>query len=459
MKLPENFKNRLKALMEEKDFNDFIKSYENTAHYGIRLNSLKISKETFEKEILKDVQPVPWCSTGYYYHKVDGSNRLSVHPYYHCGLYYFQEPSAMYPAVNLPVVPGDKVLDLCAAPGGKTTQLVEAMENKGFILANEISPKRAKALLKNVELMAVENTVVTSTTPAKLATFYGSYFDAVLVDAPCSGEGMFRKEKGLLKAYEKFGSENMEGLQKEILDSANLLLKPGGYLMYSTCTFSPAENEGTIQYLFNEYPDYEILELPKEDGISSGRPNWIKGDPALKNAARFWPHKVRGEGHFAILLRKSENGIKKTGNFKNKINWQPVEKIDETVKEFYKANIVKPLSGYFYEKDSHYYLMDYPYEINEKSHLDAIGLSIGEVTKYGFEPSQALIMTFLKKDLKHVLPVNMEVANRYLKGETLDYKGEKGYYGIFLENYPLGWAKVAPDFFKNKYPKSWRKSY
>lgn len=458
MNIPENFKNRLKILMEKKDFNDFIKSYKATAHYGIRLNSLKISKEIFEKKILKNVQSVPWCPTGYYY-KDDYSNRLSVHPYYHCGIYYFQEPSAMYPAVNLPLIPGSRVLDLCAAPGGKTTQLAEAMKNSGFILANEISPKRAKSLLKNIELMAVKNTVIISTTPAKLAAFYGSYFDAVLVDAPCSGEGMFRKNKKLLKAYKNFNSEKMEGLQKEILDSANLLLKPGGYLMYSTCTFSPIENEGVIQYLLNIYPDYEILKLPKKNGISNGKPDWINGDPALENAARFWPHKVRGEGHFAILLRKSKKGIKKIGNFKNKINWEPVKKIDESVKKFYKTNILKPLSGYFYEKNSCYYLMNYPYDVNKKDYFNTIGLFIGEVTKHGFEPSQALIMTLSKKDLKYVLSVNMKIANHYLKGETLDYKGKKGYYGIFLENYPLGWAKITQDFFKNKYPKNWRKSY
>ena len=267
------------------------------------------------------------------------------------------------------------------------------------------------------------------------------------------------KEKGLLKSYEKFGSESMEGLQKEILDSAHLLLKHGGYMMYSTCTFSPEENEGAIEYLLNQYKEYEVLELPKDNGIANGRPEWIGGSQCLSNGARFWPHRVNGEGHFALLLRKNENGIAHNGNFKNKIKWKPIEKISESVKEFYKANIVKELTGYFYEKNNHYYIMDYPYEVNEKSHLETIGLYIGEVSKYGFEPSEALIMTLLKEDLRHVLPLGMDDANRYLKGETLDYKGDRGYYGIFLDNYPLGWAKIAPDFFKNKYPKGWRKSY
>ena len=459
MKLPEKFKNRLETLMDKKDFEDFIKSYENPPYYGIRFNPLKITKEDFEKDILRHNEPVTWCNMGYYYSKEEGSSRLSVHPYYHCGLYYFQEPSAMYPAVNLPVKPGDKVLDLCAAPGGKTTQLAATMENTGLLLANEISPKRAKALLKNIELMAIENTVVISTTPAKLAQFYGSYFDAILVDAPCSGEGMFRKEKGLLKAYEKFGSENMEGLQKEILDSAHLLLKPGGYMLYSTCTFSPEENEGALQYLISEYPEYEILELPQDNGIEKGSPEWIGGNEALENAARFWPHKVRGEGHFAILLQKKENAFLQKGNFKNTIKWRPIENIEESIKDFYKKNLNKKLTGYFYEKNNHYYIMSCPYEVNERSHLETIGLHIGEVTKYAFEPSQALIMTLRREDLKRVLSLSIDEANSYLKGETLDYRGEKGYYGIFLNNYSLGSAKIDLNFFKNKYPKGWRKSY
>lgn len=459
MKLPESFKDKIKVLLDEKEYEDFLKSYENPPYYGIRNNLLKINKVAFEKDVLKEVNPVPWCDSGYYYEKEEGSKRLSVHPYYHCGLYYFQEPSAMFPGENLPVEPGDKVLDLCAAPGGKTTQLVEKMKNKGFLVANEISPKRAKALLKNIELMGIKNTVVTSTSPDKLAYFYGSYFDAVLVDAPCSGEGMFRKEKGLLKAYEKFGSENMEGLQKEILDSAHELLKPGGYMLYSTCTFSPEENEGAIDYLMKTYEDYEVIPLTKHNGIDEGKPEWINGSVALKEGVRFWPHKVKGEGHYAILLKKNIQSESYKGQLKRSIKWQKVNQINDHIKKFFTENMQKPLEGYYYEKNSHYYIMDNPYEVDERHHLETVGLYIGEVSKYGFEPSQALMMTLKKEDLKYTIVLDEALATRYLKGETLDYKGEKGYYGVFFKDYPIGWAKVAPDFFKNKYPKGWRKSY
>ena len=243
--IPENFKIKMKELLGD-ELDSFLDCYNEKHNAGVRVNTLKSTPERFREISPVEITPVPWIKNGFYY---DESDRASKHPYYYAGLYYIQEPSAMTPASLLPVKPGDRVLDLCAAPGGKTTELGAKLKGRGVLVCNDISNSRAKALLKNVELFGIRNAVVISEAPAKLEGSFMGYFDKILVDAPCSGEGMFRKSHAIIKNWEQYGTGYYAKLQREILPSAINMLRPGGYMIYSTCTFSTEEDEGTLKWL------------------------------------------------------------------------------------------------------------------------------------------------------------------------------------------------------------------
>lgn len=271
MNLPITFQEKMKQLLGEEEFQAYIQSFESSNKNGLRVNTSKISVEDFLKISPFSLEPVPWTTNGFYYEK---GEQPAKHPYYFAGLYYLQEPSAMSPAAFLPVNAGDKVLDLCAAPGGKTTELGVKLQGEGVLITNDISHSRAKALLKNVELFGLKNAMVLSEPPAKLAQCFGGYFDKILVDAPCSGEGMFRKDPAIMKNWEKTGVGFYRDLQREILGETVKMLKPGGMLLYSTCTFSPEENEQSIEYLLSLDESLSLIELPMFDGFDMGHPEW-----------------------------------------------------------------------------------------------------------------------------------------------------------------------------------------
>ena len=248
MKLPEIFEEKMKGLLKE-EFPEYIACYEEPRYYGLRVNTGKISVEDFKKICPFEIQPIPWIENGFYY---DGESVVpSKHPYYFAGLYYLQEPSAMTPAAKFPVKPGERVLDLCAAPGGKATALGAALQGKGVLVANDISNSRAKALLKNLEVFGISNAFVTNEVPQNLADRFEGFFDKVLIDAPCSGEGMFRKDPAVIKTWNEERPEYFAKLQKDILKNGVRMLRPGGKLLYSTCTFAPVENEGSISWILN----------------------------------------------------------------------------------------------------------------------------------------------------------------------------------------------------------------
>ena len=246
MNLPEEYMHRMKELLGEDEFLAYMKSFEEKNYRGLRVNTLKISPAEFEKISPFSLKKIPWTDNGYYY---EDKEQPAKHPYYYAGLYYIQEPSAMTPAQLLPIEEGDRVLDVCAAPGGKSTELAAKLGGTGVLVSNDISNSRAKALLKNIELMGVKNAYVVSELPENLVSRFSQYFDKILIDAPCSGEGMFRKEPSMVKSWEEHGVDFFHKLQKGIIDSAVKLLKPGGKILYSTCTFSPEEDEGSIQYI------------------------------------------------------------------------------------------------------------------------------------------------------------------------------------------------------------------
>lgn len=305
MQLPDSFIQDMKELLGT-EYDSYIESYEKPRWYGLRVNTSKISVSDFLEISPFKLTPIPWIENGFYY---DGtSDKPGKHPYYFAGLYYLQEPSAMTPANRLPVNKHDKVLDLCAAPGGKTTELASKLQGTGLLVANDISNSRARVLLKNLELFGMGNICVMSENPEKMIGNFYEYFDKILVDAPCSGEGMFRKDEKMVKSWIENGPEVYCEIQKKLILEAAQMLKPGGYLLYSTCTFNYEENEGTILYLMQEYPEFKVEKISPYEGFRAG-------NSPLESTVRIWPQHMKGEGHYLALLRKSnDNGLKFNDN-------------------------------------------------------------------------------------------------------------------------------------------------
>lgn len=457
MDFPVSFTEKMKIILQE-EYEDFLKGYDRTRHYGLRVNRTKLTADDFEKMCPYDLQPVPWIDNAFEYEE---SVSPAKHPYYFAGMYYLQEPSAMTPANLLPVEPGDKVLDLCAAPGGKATELGAKLNHTGLLAANDISNSRAKALLKNIELFGIPNVLVTSEPPEKLAEKFPAFFDKILIDAPCSGEGMFRKNPGMMKDWETYGPKHYSQLQRSIVPHALRMLKPGGMLLYSTCTFSPEENEGTVRFMLDLDSDLEVVEIPNRyEGFAPGRPELIEnGTEDLKKCVRIWPHKMNGEGHFIALLRKKEKGdcvIKKEKPRKEKA-------LPALLAEFMK-DCTYPVNGNDIEiQEDRVYLM--PEEIKGIRGLRFLrsGLLIGTLTKDRFEPSQAFAMVLKKEQYGAVidLPCSDHRVIRYLKGETIDVddlplKRKKGWQLVCVDGYPLGWGKLVGQSLRNKYLPGWR---
>lgn len=359
----------------------------------------------------------------------------------------------MIPASRLPVEPGDWVLDLCAAPGGKATELAARIGENGLLAANDISNSRAKGLLKNLELFGCGNMLVLSEAPEKLLQYFEGRFDKILIDAPCSGEGMFRREPSMVKNWESRGPEYYAGIQKEILHCAVKLLRPGGKLLYSTCTFSETENEQTILRLLDSSPDMMLIPMEGYESFSKSR---------LPHCIRVYPHKVRGEGHFAALLQKEGTAQKnpdKTGIRKIEAGKLPADFLE------FLAQIPR-LKGRLEQMEirrNRIYLM--PEHLPDMGGLRFLrtGLLVGECVRNRFEPSQALAMWLTKEDFPQTLslPSDDDRVMRYLKGESLTLTEEdahlnKGWVLVCTDGYPLGWAKASGGMLKNKYYPGWR---
>lgn len=453
MKLPVEFLNKMKNLMKENEYEEFLESYNQPRHYGLRVNTLKISVEDFLRISPFSLEPIPWTKDGFYYKEGENPGR---HPYYHAGLYYIQEPSAMLPGAVMDAQPGECVLDLCAAPGGKTVQMAAAMKGQGLLVANDISADRVKALVKNIELCGIRNAVVTNETPEKLAGNFKGFFDRILVDAPCSGEGMFRKDEDAARSWENFKCEKCAGMQRDILDHVDKMLKPGGYMVYSTCTFSPEEDEAMIAEFMDKQGNYEICPIPKVAGIADGRPEWANGNPELAKTARLWPHRMKGEGHFVALLRKKPAAVG-TPNRSSFVNPKNI-KLDSFY-AFVRENLNSEIEGVFDMKGSNLYCL--PYQLPDLSGLKVakFGWYLGEFFKDKFEPSHSMVIALAQRDLKNVMDLGRDdrMVLSYLKGETLMIEGKKGYTAICVDGYTLGWAKQTGDMLKNMYPKGWRK--
>lgn len=459
MNLPIEFEKKMKAFLGD-EWDDFLYSYDNNRFQALRFNTLKVQSHEEIMRILKVLgissdKRVSWADEAYYF---DENVRPGKHPYHEMGLYYIQEPSAMSAAALLAPKPGMRVLDLCAAPGGKSTQLATYLGDSGLLVSNEINTQRSRILSQNIERMGIKNAIVTNEDSFVLASHFPGFFNAIQVDAPCSGEGMFRK---LPEAIEQWSMENVAicaARQKEILDNAAVMLKPGGVIVYSTCTFSKEENEDVIEYFLERHPDFTLEEME-----------------------RFWPHKVDGEGHFvAKLVRrgsvdtgfKSDRQTKKIKNNKNRKNETKSaltkenmkllsEFLDETISDDMAALIKNSRLVMFGEQL--YRLPDMEVDIKGLK-VQRAGLHIGEFKKQRFEPSHSLALALKLNDAKNVVKLTCDNPQTigFFNGQSVMLSDEqaaeckKGWALVCVDGYPAGWGKVNGAQVKNHYPKGLR---
>ena len=428
--LPEAFLNRMKNQLGD-EYPEYIASLERPRAVALRFNPLKGECPVlpFAKE------PVPWESMGCYY---DPDSRPGLHPFHEAGVYYLQEASAMAPVVLLDPQPGEKICDLCAAPGGKSTQIAGRMAGEGFLLCNEFNPKRAKILSRNVERLGIANALVTNEHPQKLADRLPGFFDRVLIDAPCSGEGMFRKEEAAVTDWSEEAVTACAQRQREILHSGAGLVRPGGLLVYSTCTFAPEENEETVAAFLESHPDF----YPEE--VSAP---WFA--PAGSGCFRLWPHKLLGEGHFAAVLRRKgepeELGKDLVG-----------EKLPAVWQDFAKAlQITLPAGRCVRFGQSIYWA---PSQMPDLRGLKVLrpGLALGEEKKGRFEPEHALALWLKKAKNELDLPADSDTLRAYMHGDTVPCD-QTGWCLVKVGSYSLGWGKGDGKVLKNHYPKGLRR--
>lgn len=428
--LPEAFLQRIEQQLGE-EYPAFLESLERPRAVALRFNPLK--GEQPQLPFVED--SVPWEENGYYY---DLESRPGLHPYHEAGVYYLQEASAMAPVALLRPQPGERVCDLCAAPGGKTTQIAGRMAGEGFLLCNEINPKRAKILSRNIERLGVANALVTNEHPQNLAKRYEGYFDKVLIDAPCSGEGMFRKEEAAVTDWSVDTVSMCARRQGEILHSGAQLLRPGGRLVYSTCTFAPEENEEAVAQFLESHPEFtlESVEAP-----------WF--DASQPGMYRLWPHKLRGEGHFAAVLRKSGDDYREAPGLAG-------EKLPKPWQEFAKQlDITLPEGKLIQFGQSLYWA---PMQLPEIRGVKVLrpGLELGEVKKDRFEPAHALALWLKKAKNMQDYPADSQEISKYLHGETTP-SAVRGWCLVTVDGYTLGWGKGDGNVLKNHYPKGLRR--
>ncbi len=457
------------------EYGAFLASCEEEEHRALRLNALKYNmagrnaaevfrsedgRQDSKEECFAHLLAVPWAKNGYYYEAADQPGK---HPYHEAGVYYIQEPSAMAPAGLLKVCPGERVLDLCAAPGGKSTQLAADLAGQGFLMCNEINAARAKILSENVERMGIRNACVTNETPEHLAEVFPGFFDKILVDAPCSGEGMFRKNEAACGEWSEENVRLCAERQEKILECAAKLVRPGGRLVYSTCTFAPEENEGSISGFLKRHPEFQILPIDKApfgQADCDGKASYMD-DPAegLEKTLRLWPHHIKGEGHYAALLGRE--GEEQAGFRTPSLNGSPktlTEKDLGAYRAFEAENLKTHLTGDFLFFGDNLYLAPEGMPSLKGLRVLRPGLHLGEVKKNRFEPSHALAHALRPEEAQNVWNFKAEDAEvmAYLNGQTFPAEGKKGWYLICVDGFSLGWGKLAGGIMKNHYPKGLR---
>lgn len=477
MKLPEEFSKRMKAVLEDSD--SFFESFDKEPLKGIRLNKMKVDPEKYDEVCSRitgnTCEKVSWCDCGFY---ADAGGNDS---YYHAGVFYPQEPSAMLPAQVLGVKAGDKVLDLCAAPGGKACRIGEELNGTGLLVANEINADRAKALLRNIERTGIYNAVILNEDPKNMEDKLEGFFDKILIDAPCSGEGMFRRDPNATKSWEKFGPSACVPVQSSILDSASRMLKAGGEIVYSTCTFCMDEDENMIVDFMKRHPVYEVISHPEISGVSH-----MGEDGILPGSMRIWPHLSRGDGHFCVHLRKTADEEyehietdslpkrikKRDDNFTYNISREVMLRfMKEILTEDAFRDFKKRTSTDYVLHNGKIHLLPVDEHVFDGLKAVKLGFFPGEVKQttmeHIFTPSHSLALSLTSDKLRPecVLSLSRDDSriSKYLKGETVSLTDEeadrlikKGTIIIAVDSFPLGFGKMTGRQIKNMYPKAWR---
>ncbi len=446
--LPTEYAKRMKAILGE-EYDEYERSLSLPNVRAFRVNTDKITLADFAKINTLSNEKIPYVENGYYL-EYEG---IGNHPYHHAGMIYVQEPAAMAPAECIDIKPDWKILDMCASPGGKSTQLKNKLGENGVLVSNEIIPSRCKILTGNIERLGLKNCVTTCMDTGRLAKTFPKTFDMIMVDAPCSGEGMFRKDEN---AKDEWSIENVKKCalrSAEILENAVLLLKDGGYIVYATCTFSLEENEMLIDSFLRSHPDFEIL--PVRDAVRENSSDGIFFEGCetrnIDYARRFYPHKNRGEGQFMALLHNKNEAI---GQFR-----QPAgsnQKIDKIITDFLDSTLTsyKAENVTMYNGKPVYFTPDFP--VTDGTAF-ACGVTIGELRKNYIQPHHQFFMALGNEfQRKIVLAADSEELRRYLHGEEISADCENGWAVVMVDGCSVGGAKVVSGTAKNHYPKGLR---
>lgn len=467
--LPGAFAERMRRFLG-RDYEAFEASYSQGRQYGLRRNLLKGTEEEFIRVMPFPLEKISWAREGYYY---DAAALPGRHVFHEAGAYYIQEPSAMAAVEVLAPKPGERILDLCAAPGGKSTQIAGRMQGQGLLVSNEVIGERARVLSQNVERMGVAGCVVCSEKPERMAALFPAFFDRVLVDAPCSGEGMFRKEEAAREEWSPETVRMCAERQALILEEAAKTVRPGGVLVYSTCTFSPEENEGTVSAFLRTHEEYTIEETELESSLSPGRADWI-GEPAegIVHTLRIWPHLLRGEGHYIARLRKRGNvagGLWEPAEQRRSAEkgpWQVTgdKKLCKLIEDFLREELeigdmwMARHPGRLIRFGEQIYLV--PEEMISLAGMKVLrpGLQLATEKKNRFEPAHALALSLLPGDSGRVCGLSEQEAAAFLRGESIACGERRGWTVLSYEGYTLGFGKASGGQMKNHYPKGLRKS-
>lgn len=459
--LPPAFLERMKKMLPEEEYSAFLAAYQKPRHQALRVNTLKCSVEDFLKTAAEEfaLEPVPWCPEGFYYGAQDRPGR---HPWHEAGMYYIQEPSAMAVAALSGTQPGERILDLCAAPGGKSTQLASMLAGKGILISNEIHPGRAKILSQNIERMGVRNAIVMNEDPETLLPRFPSFFDRIVVDAPCSGEGMFRKEEEAIPNWSPENVQRCAARQAQILDCAAGMLSDGGTLIYSTCTFSREEDEGTIAAFCARHPEFSIVDLPARIGEErmSGY-GFVQGFaepevPETTGTIRLWPHRLDGEGHFVAVLRR--DGERPPHVPHGKV----AAPAPQLWKDFAEDTLRDRPKGIPILFGQQLCLLPEAIDLTGLKVLRP-GLMLGEIKGRNdrFEPSHSLAMALYPDAARRVCALTCRDprAAAFLRGESITAgpDAENGWTLVTIDGCSAGWGKCTGGVLKNHYPKGLRK--
>lgn len=424
---------------------------------GLRLNTLRGSVPDLIAKLPWQTEAIPWCAEG---RLLVEDAAYGTHPYHTAGVYYSQDPSAMAAAVILDPQPGEWILDLAAAPGGKGTHIAARMQNEGLLVANDTSRRRTSVLSMNLERMGVLNAMVTNETPERLASRWPGLFDAVLVDAPCSGEGMFSRDPRAMQEWSLDSVASYANVQAAIMAEAAKLLHPGGRLLYGTCTFSPEENEAVIAAFLDAHPDFEVVNIHHIPGITPGRPEWIAAPPSVSNTGRFFPHTGPGHGHYYALLRHTGDvpsdlpGLWQGSALPGRVHKLLRSTMDEVLRE---ALLQEGL--WLNKNDDIYRLFMEPHML-EGLRVMRPGLWLASLRHNKIMLDHALAMGVNADSVNRQfdLAVDDPRVQTYLDGSSWMDASENGWVWVSVDGFPLGWAKVAGGRFRSRYPVHLRKT-